>query len=134
MGLTGVAVYLFWKVAGQSFWLSAALLCVTGFFVYGPQCLFGIAATNLATKRAAASAVGLVGLFGYLSTMLSGWGLGRLVEAYGWDTGFAGMIVVAALGAVACLIGWNAKPHGYASEAADETVAGVPECTKLIVR
>jgi len=134
MVFAGVAVYLFWKVAGQSFYLNAALLCMAGFFVYGPQCLFGIAATNLATKRAAASAVGLVGLFGYLSTTLSGWGLGKLVQTYGWDTGFAGMIVVTAFGAVACLIGWNAKPHRYASEAVDDIVAVAPVCTKPTVR
>jgi phosphoglycerate transporter family protein len=113
MALSGVAVLLFWKVAGQSFWLNTVLLCVTGFFVYGPQCLLGIAAANLATKRAAATAVGLVGLFGYLSTTLSGWGLGKLVQTYGWDAGFAGMIVVAALGTVVCAIGWKAKAHGY---------------------
>lgn len=134
MGLTGVAVFLFWKVAGQSFYLNAALLCMTGFFVYGPQCLFGIAATNLATKRAAASAVGLVGLFGYLSTTLSGWGLGKLVQTYGWDTGFLGMIVVAALGTVACLIGWNAKPHGYASEAGNDVIANATACARPAVR
>ncbi len=74
MALTGMAVFIFWKAAGHSFYLNAILLCVTGFFVYGPQCLLSIGATNLATKRAAASAVGLVGLFGYLSTTLSGWG------------------------------------------------------------
>ena len=34
--------------------------------------LVGIIAANLATKRAAASAVGLTGLFGYASTLLSG--------------------------------------------------------------
>lgn len=129
MALTGVAVFLLWKVAGQSFWLNAGLLCVTGFFVYGPQCLLGIIATNLATKRAAASSVGLVGLFGYLSTTLSGWGLGKLVQTYGWDMGFAGMIVVAALGTVTCLIGWNAKPHGYATETDAAAPPKPPGCT-----
>lgn len=113
MALCGVAVYLFWKVAGQSFAMNAFLLCVTGFFVYGPQCLLNIAAANLATKKAAASAVGLVGLFGYLSTTLSGWGVGKLVDLYGWDAPFKGMLIVAALGTVACAIGWRAKAHGY---------------------
>ena len=56
------------------------------------------AAANLATKRAAASAVGLVGLFGYLSTTLSGWGVGKLVDLYGWDAPFKGMLIVAGLG------------------------------------
>ena len=68
---------------------------------------------ELATKRAAASAVGLVGLFGYLSTTLSGWGVGKLVDLYGWDAPFKGMLIVAALGTIVCAAGWRAKAHGY---------------------
>ena len=127
MALSGVAVLLFWKLAGQSFWMNTLLLCVTGFFVYGPQCLLGIAAANLATKRAAASAVGLVGLFGYLSTTLSGWGLGTLVQNYGWDAAFVGMLIVAGLGTIVCAMGWRAKPHGYEVQAGPvEAVEPVP--------
>ncbi len=113
MAMTGVSVLLFWKVAGQSVLLNTVLLCVSGFFIYGPQCLLGIAAANLATKRAAATAVGLTGIFGYASTVLSGWGLGKLVQTCGWDAGFVGMLIVAGLGTIVCLIGWKAKAHGY---------------------
>lgn len=113
MAFAGVSVFLFWKVAGQSFWLNTLFLCFSGFFIYGPQCLISIAAANLATKRAAASAVGLTGLFGYASTILSGWGLGKLVQTYGWDAGFKGMIIVAVIGTLLCALGWRAKPHGY---------------------
>ena len=42
-----------------------AILCLAGFFIYGPQALVGIHAANLATKRAAATAIGLTGLFAY---------------------------------------------------------------------
>lgn len=113
MAFAGVSVFLFWKVAGQSFWLNTLFLCFSGFFIYGPQCLISIAAANLATKKAAASAVGLTGLFGYASTVLSGWGLGKLVQTYGWDAGFKGMLIVAAIGTFLCALGWRAKPHGY---------------------
>jgi OPA family glycerol-3-phosphate transporter-like MFS transporter/OPA family sugar phosphate sensor protein UhpC-like MFS transporter len=113
MAMAGVSVLLFWKVAGQSAWLNTLLLCTSGFFIYGPQCLISIAAANLATKRAAATAVGLTGLFGYASTTLSGWGLGKLVQTYGWDAGFMGMLIVAAIGTFACALGWRARPHGY---------------------
>jgi OPA family glycerol-3-phosphate transporter-like MFS transporter/OPA family sugar phosphate sensor protein UhpC-like MFS transporter len=113
MALAGVSILLFWKVAGESAWLNTLLLCCSGFFIYGPQCLISIAAANLATKRAAATAVGLTGLFGYASTTLSGVGLGKLVQTYGWDAGFIGMLIVAAIGTFACALGWNAKAHGY---------------------
>ena len=113
MALAGGSVLLFWKMGGDSVWLNTLLLCLSGFFIYGPQCLISIAAANLATKRAAATAVGLTGLFGYASTTLSGWGLGKLVQTYGWDAGFIGMLIVAGIGTLACALGWRAKPHGY---------------------
>lgn len=113
MTLAGVFVYLFWKVPAQSEWLTTGLLCAIGFFVYGPQCLLAIVAANLATKRAAATAVGLTSLFGYASTVLSGWGLGTIVKNYGWDRGFAVLIGCAAAGTILFICVWPAKAHGY---------------------
>lgn len=113
MALTVVAILLFWKVAGQSVLLNTLCLCAAGFFIYGPQALVGIAAANLATKRAAASAVGLTGVFGYASTLLSGWGLGLLVEKHGWNAGFMGMLIVAVIGTLIFALGWRAHAHGY---------------------
>ena len=92
MALAGVSVLLLWKIQTQSGWLITGLQCATGFFVYGPQCLLAIACVNLATKRAAATAVGLTSIIGYASTVLSGWGLGFLVQNYGWNAGFAGLM------------------------------------------
>lgn len=115
MVCAGISIFLFWKTAGDSRVLNTVLLCSAGFFIYGPQCLIGIAAANLATKRAAATAVGLTGFFGYLSTLLSGWGLGTLVQHRGWDAGFAGLIGVAAVGTLVFAAAWNAKAHGYAT-------------------
>ena len=113
MALAGVAIFLFWKNPFPSELVNAALLCGAGFFIYGPQCLVATIAANLATKRAAASAVGLTGIFGYASTSLSGWGLGTLVQHKGWDIGFEGLLIVAALGVVLFACAWHAKPHGY---------------------
>jgi len=113
MVLAGVSLLLFWKVAGESKLLNTALLCAAGFFIYGPQCLIGIAAANLGTKRAAATAVGLTGFFGYASTLLSGRGLGLLVERHGWDSGFAGLLIVAAIGTLLFALAWPARAHGY---------------------
>src|SRR6476659_7934171 len=113
MLLAGVAVFLFWKIPGQSELATAALLGAAGFFIYGPQCLLAVTAANLATKKAAATAIGLTSIFGYASTVLSGWGLGALVQYYGWDLAFKGLIVVAALGSFTFALAWGAKAHGY---------------------
>ncbi len=113
MMLAGVFVLLFWKLPNQTPWLSTGLLCCAGFFIYGPQALIGIISANLATKHAAATAVGLTGIFGYASTILSGWGLGYIVQKYGWNMGFAGMLICACLGAGMFALSWPAKAHGY---------------------
>ena len=113
MALAGVSVLLLWKIQTQSELLITGLLCATGFFVYGPQCLLAIACVNLATKRAAATAVGLTSIFGYASTVLSGWGLGFVVQHYGWNAGFAGLVGCAAIGTLLFAACWPAKAHGY---------------------
>jgi OPA family glycerol-3-phosphate transporter-like MFS transporter/OPA family sugar phosphate sensor protein UhpC-like MFS transporter len=114
------AMLLLWKFPGQSALAYTVILCMAGFFIYGPQALVGIAVANLATKRAAATAVGLTGIFGYASTVLSGWGLGLLVHRYGWDRGFMAMLVVAVIGTLCFALAWPARAHGYADAAPPE--------------
>lgn len=100
--------------------LMIIVLAMAGFFIYGPQALIGIAAANQATNRAAATANGLVGLFGYASGLVSGIGVGAFVDlmnrinpAKSWDYVFAGMIGIALLGMIVFLLMWNAKADGY---------------------
>jgi sugar phosphate permease len=114
MMLAGVSVFLFWRIPAQSELSTAALLGAAGFFIYGPQCLLAVAAANLATRKAAATAIGLTSIFGYASTVLSGWGLGALVQHYGWDVAFEGLIIVAVFGSLLFALAWGAKAHGYA--------------------
>lgn len=112
MGCTA-ALAAFWLLPDSSTSVCAVLLVVAGFFIYGPQSLVGISVANLATNRAAASAVGFTGLFGYLSTAPSGVGIGWLVERYGWDVGFGMFFVCGVLGALLFALCWGAKAHGY---------------------
>ena len=113
MALAGVALFAFWKLPLQSELTTTGLLGAAGFFVYGPQCLLAVAAANLATKRAAATAIGLTSIFGYASTVLSGWGLGALVDRYDWNVGFAGIIIASVIGTLLFIAAWPAKAHGY---------------------
>ena len=93
--------------------LLIAVLAMAGFFIYGPQALIGIAAANHATKKAAATANGLVGIFGYLSTAVSGVGMGWLADKFGWNYVFIGVIVMAIVGMGVFLAMWGAKRDGY---------------------
>jgi len=101
-------------------WVMVLVLAMAGFFIYGPQALIGIAAANQATNRAAATANGLTGLFGYASGLVSGVGVGFFVDMINkvnpnksWDYVFMGMIGVALIGMFVFLLMWKAKADGY---------------------
>jgi OPA family glycerol-3-phosphate transporter-like MFS transporter/OPA family sugar phosphate sensor protein UhpC-like MFS transporter len=113
MALAAVSLFVFWKLPSQYELVTTAVLGAAGFFIYGPQCLLAVTAANLATKRAAATAIGLTSIFGYASTVLSGWGLGALVQRYGWNVGLEGLIIVAIIGTLLFIAAWPAKAHGY---------------------
>ncbi|MDR0574625.1 MAG: MFS transporter [Tannerella sp.] len=104
-------------------WIMIAVLAMAGFFIYGPQALIGIAAANQATNRAAATANGLAGLFGYASGIVSGIGVGYFVDMISkvnpgksWDYVFMGMISVAVLNIFIFMLMWKAKADGYEEE------------------
>ena len=96
--------------------VAIAILMSAGFFIYGPQALIGIAAANQATKKAAATANGLTGLFGYASTVVSGVGLGFVAQHYGWNWAYVGIIGVAVVGMLVFLMMWGARADGYDAE------------------
>ena len=101
-------------------WAMILVLAMNGFFIYGPQALIGIAAANQATNRAAATANGLTGLFGYASGLVSGVGVGLMVDSINkvnpgkaWDYVFMMMIGMAVLCVFIFALMWKAKAHGY---------------------
>ena len=86
------------------------LLALAGFLIYGPQALLGVTAANIATKKAASSAVGLIGFMSYLSTIITGVGFGALADKFGgWDWIFITMGGIAVVGAVLIFSIWNLK-------------------------
>ncbi len=113
MLLCGLAVFLFWKAPPKALMLNTILLMAAGFFVYGPQALVAVIVANRATKHAAATAVGLTSIFGYASTVLSGWGLGVLVQHHGWPPVFMCLAAAAFVGALLFALALPAKVSGY---------------------
>ena len=111
MALCTAVIVVFWKFPIQTLTLNGLLLWAMGFFIYGPQCLIAVIAANMVPKKVAAAAVGLTGLFGYLSTVISGWGLGAIVDKFGWNTGFLMLAISAAIGMLLFVISWNTNPH-----------------------
>lgn len=113
MVMSTVSLFFFWQTSSAPIWVSTLLLMVAGFFIYGPQALIGIAASNLATKRAAGTAVGFTGLFGYASGIATGWGIGFLTDVKGWSFSLGILIIVGIVGSLVLLLGWRAKADGY---------------------
>ncbi len=101
-------------------WAMILSLAMCGFFIYGPQALIGAATANQATNRAAATANGVVGIFGYASGLISGVGIGFMVDTLNkvdpgkaWDYVFLMMIGMAVLCVFIFALMWKAKAHGY---------------------
>ena len=95
------------------------MLAILGFFVYPPVILLSVAALDLTSKKAVGTAVGFVGLFGYLGRTVQAKGLGWLAQhcgdLYGPEVGWQIVIwSTVACGSIAILLlafTWNIKPR-----------------------
>ncbi len=123
MVLATVSFFIFWRLPQSDKGLAIVFLILSSFFIYGPQALTGIAASNQATKRAAASANGILGIFGYASTAVSGLVFGMIAKSFGWNTVFAVAIAFGILGCLVFALMWKAPADGYAK--AEKIIAEV---------
>lgn len=104
---------IFWRVS--NIYVAIVFLVLSSFFIYMPQALLGIAASNQATKRAAASANGVLGVFGYMSQIVSGIIFGTLADtAGGWDSVFTVAVIVGFIGVLITATLWKVPATGYA--------------------
>jgi len=108
--MTGV-IYLFWMTPKGSPVIATVLFIAMGFLLYVPQMLIAAMAMNLGTKRASAAAVGMTGIFGYMSTIIAGWGVGWMADHYGWGGPFALMLACAVGTLLLMLTTWNVGAH-----------------------
>ncbi len=100
MVATTIALYIYWKAESQD--LAMAMMVLVGFLIYGPVMLIGLHALELAPKKAAGTAAGFTGLFGYLGgSVAAGALIGWASTKYGWDSGFHIML---AGSVIACLL------------------------------
>lgn len=107
-----LSFFLFWRC--ESLVLSFICLVFSAFFIYGPQALYGVCASQQATKYAAGTGNGIVGIFGYMSSVVSGVIFGSMAQSGGWDSVFPVAILFGVAGAVAIGLMWNAPADGYA--------------------
>ncbi|MDR1401326.1 MAG: MFS transporter [Endomicrobium sp.] len=111
--LASFFIFLFWRISSAPPWLNVTFLVLSGFFIYGPQALGGIATANIATRRVAAAAVGFHGFWGYLSTVITGLGIGVIAARFGWSYTLGFVFYAGLIGAFVFALIWNSKADGY---------------------
>lgn len=92
-----VSVSALWLIPIHHYALLAACFFSIGFFVFGPQMLIGLAATEYCHKNAAGTVTGYLGLYAYLGAAIAGWPLSQVIAHYGWSGMFALLASAAAL-------------------------------------
>ena len=108
-----VALLMFWAMPSNSTLVNTLFLFVMGFFVYGPQTLAGISGAEFGSKKAAATGAGLTGTFGYLGSAVSGWGVGKIADSYGWNATFLFFMICAVAGSFFFMLNWNQTSQRY---------------------
>jgi len=98
MALTLVAVVVYWLNLRGPLWIDYAALFAIGFLVYGPIMMIGLHSLDLVPKKAAGTAAGLTGLFGYVfGSAIAGTGVGWIADRWDWGGVFVTMVACCAL-------------------------------------
>jgi OPA family sugar phosphate sensor protein UhpC-like MFS transporter len=95
-------LWLFWRFNWNYKIIDFILIGSIGFFVFGPQMLIGLAASEYVDKKAACSANGFVSWFGYVGAAAAGYPLGILID-YSWSFYFIILLLCSLLSCVVLL-------------------------------
>jgi MFS transporter, OPA family, glycerol-3-phosphate transporter len=98
MALTMMAVVVYWLNAKGPRWIDYTALTAIGFLIYGPIMIIGLHSLDLVPKKAAGTAAGFTGFFGYaFGAALSGSGIGWVADRWGWGAVFTIMVICCVL-------------------------------------
>lgn len=112
MVLVAIFIVIYWKNTNSMLLDSISLIAI-GFLIYGPVMLIGVHALDLAPKKAAGTAAGLTGFFGYFfgTAILANIAMGYIVQHLGWDWGFILLLAACALAFI--FVGFTYKDEQY---------------------
>jgi OPA family glycerol-3-phosphate transporter-like MFS transporter len=126
-------IVLYWLNPPGREILDTVALAFVGFLIYGPIMLIGVAAVDCVPKKAAGTAAGFTGLFGYLfGTAFAEKGFGEVIDRCGWSTCFAIIIGAAVLATLLLALTWNLhdrrrETHGRGEGDTDSPPGPKPE-------
>ncbi len=93
MAATLLAVIAYALNRNGPLWLDYAALVAIGFLIYGPIMMIGLHSLDLVPKKAAGTAAGFTGLFGYVfGSAIAGTGVGWIADHWGWGGVFTTMV------------------------------------------
>ncbi len=100
MVLVMIAIWIYWQSASET--VTNIAMAAIGFLIYGPVMLIGVSALDLVPKKAAGTAAGFTGLFGYVlgSALFANVGMGYIFDHFSWNGGFYALLLACVL---ACL-------------------------------
>jgi OPA family sugar phosphate sensor protein UhpC-like MFS transporter len=84
---------------------------LSGFFIFGPQMLIGVACAELSHKKASGSSTGFAGTFAYLGAATASLVSGRLTEMYGWEIFFPALALFSMVSFAFLIPFWNIKAN-----------------------
>jgi OPA family glycerol-3-phosphate transporter-like MFS transporter len=122
MALTLVAVIVYGLNLKGPLWIDMAALIAIGFLIYGPIMIIGLHALDLAPKKAAGTAAGFTGFFGYVfGSAIAGTGVGWIADNLGWT----GVCITMA---VCCLLAmlFSALTLGHKTQSEPAAIAAKP--------
>ncbi|AQS41031.1 MAG: sn-glycerol-3-phosphate transport protein (MFS family) [Candidatus Tokpelaia hoelldobleri] len=125
MALVTIATLVYWLNPAGYPGIDMACMMLIGFLIYGPVMLIGLHALELAPKKAAGTAAGFTGLFGYLGgSVIASVAIGSLADNFGWNSVFYLLVGGSALSVILLIIVMiNEKNHKRAMKRQDNNTA-----------
>lgn len=104
-----IAVIIYYLSPATSWIINSALIAI-GFLIYGPVMLIGLHALDLVPKKAAGTAAGFTGFFGYVAgSVFASAAVGYIVDVWHWTAYFLTMMVSIILAIFFIALTWK---HG----------------------
>ena len=101
-----IATFVYWK-SSSLIAINCALASI-GALIYGPVMLNGVSALDLVPKKAAGTAAGFTGLFGYMGgQVFAEVAMGAVVDKFSWSGGFMLLMASCILAIVFFAFTWN---------------------------
>jgi MFS transporter, OPA family, glycerol-3-phosphate transporter len=106
------SLFMYWT--SESILANSIALIFIGFLIYGPVMLIGVHALDLVPKKAAGTAAGLTGLFGYLGgALFANIAMGSVVDLWGWSGGFVVLIGSCVISMLLLALSWYHELKGH---------------------